>query len=78
MDESRMPISCANCSHTYGGYCNLTGKDFEDELSRRNKDCPLMVKKKIANAKPTSWLTDGLTKEEIEEALAEGKERSRK
>ena len=37
----KMPISCANCSHTYGGYCNLTGKDFEDELSRRNKDCPL-------------------------------------
>lgn len=31
------------------------------------------LKKKIANAKPTSWLTDGLTKEEIEEALVEGR-----
>lgn len=41
MDESRMPISCANCAHGYGGYCNLTNKDFEDELSHRNKDCPL-------------------------------------
>mgnify|MGYP003289930472 CR=1 FL=1 len=47
MDESRTPISCANCSHTYGGYCNLTGKDFEDELSRRNKDCPLERKRGI-------------------------------
>jgi hypothetical protein len=30
------------------------------------------IKKKIANAKPSTWLTEGLTKEEIEEALAEG------
>ena len=35
------------------------------------------LKKKITNAKPTSWLTDGLTKEEIEEALAEGEKRGK-
>lgn len=35
------------------------------------------LRKKIANAKPTSWLTDGLTKEEVEQAIAEGNKRSK-
>ena len=35
------------------------------------------LKKKIADAKPSSWLSDGLTKEEIEQALREGEIRSK-
>ncbi len=59
MDERGAPIVPDNC---------VTGEEFEEWLY----ESPLQ--EKIANAKPSTWLTDGLTQEEVKQAIEKAKE----
>lgn len=59
MDERGTPIVLDNC---------VTGEEFEKWLRERP------FREKIANAKPSTWLTDGLTQEEVKQAIKKAKE----
>lgn len=69
-------ILCIVLSYILGrhrGYRNALANVLFTYYSLKDSEA---LKKKTANAKPASWLTDGLTKEEIEQAMAEGNKRS--